>query len=403
MKKLGQILHPLRAAAVLLVSLIIKSTVTTSIYSMAADPNSGIYELPNFAIHLLCLLATVLSFSSFSRVANNHFNPGACEEYTYRRRDTDGFFAELRAIAVSREYILEAVIYTVGVGALALLGAYPEGSGSLGSGVRALSLLLIPIFLVINLFSKYEAHRYWLALKLTGNLEAANSILRRVFQTLLLLIMYPTLFPYVPYLLYTVFSLIGVFTELAKILSVIGLIVAIICAVLLFYGLSIVNAWRKRKKFLARLKRVADENGYSLEDVYSPISSMINPSAPRPSFVLRREKKVYICKLIPTLHRGTYLYLTSKSTGYFRHRLGTKNHHFTLNHQISFPMGDSIGGTEILIVNPIPKHLFAEEFGTSKEIVAGERLWGSVIYDGGTFLGCLDRDCLDRGMSMEFD
>ena len=403
MKKLGQILHPLRAAAVLLVSLIIKSTVTTSIYSMAADPNSGIYELPNFAIHLLCLLATVLSFSSFSRVANNHFNPGACEEYTYRRRETDGFSGEMRAIIKSREFILEAIIYTVGVGALALLGAYPEMSGSLDSNARALSLLLIPILLVISLFSKYEAHRYWLSLKRTGNLEAANSVLRRIFATLLLLIMYPALFPYVPYLLYAIFTLVGVISELADLLSVIGLILAIALVILLFYGLSLLSAWKKRKKFLKKLTRMAADNGYSLEDVYSPISSMLTAAESKPSFVLRKGDKLYVCKLIPTLRRATYLYLTSKSTGYFRHRFGTKNHHFTLNHHISFPMGDGISGTEILIVNPIPKHLFAEEFGTSKEIVAGERLWGCVVYDGQTFLGCLDRDCLDRGMSLEFD
>ena len=79
MRRLGLLLHPLRAVLVFLVALAVKTAVSLRIYSIAADPNGGLYELPDFVIHIMCLAGTLLIFSSFTRVADNYFNPGACD------------------------------------------------------------------------------------------------------------------------------------------------------------------------------------------------------------------------------------------------------------------------------------------------------------------------------------
>ena len=399
MKKLGGFLHVLRAAAVLLCTVIVKGVTSLNIYGMAADPNSGIYELPNYAIHLLVLLLTLLAFGSFSRVANNYFNPVTLEQYCYKRRDTDGFIAEHRAIIRSFEFISECVVYLIFGGFLVFMGAFPEVSGSLGTNARAASLPILAVMPLISLNSKYEARRFWLSLKERGELESASRLWRRILNPLLLFIMYPALYPYVPYLLYMIYSMIGIVSELAEWLSVVGLILAVILSVLLIYLLLILRAHRKRSAFIGKLRAAAERSGYSLYDMHSDLRSLTNPSDPRPSFVLEREGKRFVCKLVPTLRRGTHLYLTSSSEGYFRHRLGTKKHHITFRHYIRFPMSDGDlpeNGIKLIIVNPIPKNLFLEEYGQTKIVTPGERAWDALIYDGESFLGCLERYCLGK-------
>jgi len=272
-------------------------------------------------------------------------------------------------------------------------GAYPEVSGSMTLGEPVFSLAILPIFLIISLLSKYEARRYWLSLKLCGEIDSAHSNIRRVLNVLLLLVAYPSVFPYVPYFLYYLLTLLSVFSALADALTVVGLILAIAAIILLFYGLSLLSAFRKRKKLIERIRRTADREGYILSEIRSPLRAMLNPSEPYASFTLTRGNESFVCKFVPTLRRATYFYFTSPTEGYFRHRLGTKHHHITLNHQISFPAGDEVG-QRVLIVNPAPKHVFVEEFGGSKEITPGTKIWDAVMYDGETFVGCMERHCL---------
>lgn len=394
------LLYPIRAAVIFFVTLALKWLTQIQLYAQATNRESIIYEFPNFTIELLCLAGTVFIFNTACRVAHRYMKEER-DKYLKDRIHSDGFFEEMGDIIRSPDFVCEAVTVAFLSAWLALSGAFPEVAGSIGQSSRAASLLVIPLFLLIILVSKYEIRGYWLSLKLRGELHKLSGRVRMGFAIGVPVIMYPTVYPFVSYLVAALISFSSVFSELADALTVVGLILALIGVIFLFYGLSLLGAFSKRRKLLKNIAAAAEEAGYEMGPVHNPYMSFLR-NYDEPSFMLFGDDgKRFVCKLIPTLRRGTHLYLISADEGYFRHRLGTKNHHITLNHHIRFSSGDT-DGTRILIVNPIPKHIYAEENGDVIEVVSGDRLWGCCIYDGKSFVGNLSRRMLDRDNS-DFD
>ena len=149
----------------------------------------------------------------------------------------------------------------------------------------------------------------------------------------------------------------------------------------------------KRKKFIKQLKAVCESHEFELSEITHPFISFIKPRTEE-NFKISRGGKEYHCAFVSTLHRGTYLYFTSGTDAYFRHRIGTENHHFTIKHHIEFGiLGD---GKKCLIISPMPKHIFVEEGGKMRELFAGDKIWGYTVYNMSGFINAIDRDCLDR-------
>ena len=94
------------------------------------------------------------------------------------------------------------------------------------------------------------------------------------------------------------------------------------------------------------------------------------------------------------LHRGTYLYFTSSTDAYFRHRIGTENHHFTIKHTVEY--GILTEGKKCIIISPMPKHIYVEEGGAVRELFVGDRVWDYTVYNMSGFINAIDRDCLDK-------
>jgi hypothetical protein len=150
----------------------------------------------------------------------------------------------------------------------------------------------------------------------------------------------------------------------------------------------------KRKKFIKALLATVAQKGHTVSEITNPYLSFLK-SAKRCGFVLEADGKRYDCVIISTLHRTTPLIFTSPTDAYFRHRIGSKNHHFTVNHNIEFyPNGE---GKQLVIVNPMPKNrVFIEDGPLETQVISGDKLWSFVLYDATSFLSAIDRDCLGR-------
>ncbi len=179
-------------------------------------------------------------------------------------------------------------------------------------------------------------------------------------------------------------------------LSIIGIVAVVLLLVVIIYVIPLIKGMSKRRKFMKELKKVCDEKGFQLSPIVHAYRSFFAPCI-EANFSITRAGKEYKCAFVSTLHRSTWLCFTSDTDAYFRHRIGTKEHHFTVNHHIEYGIRGE--GKKCIIVSPMPKHIFAESDGSSREILPGDRIWCYTVYNMSGFINAIDRDCLDRSNS----
>ena len=99
-------------------------------------------------------------------------------------------------------------------------------------------------------------------------------------------------------------------------------------------------------------------------------------------------------EIIGCRSRGVPVCFSSSSEGYFRYRLGTKNHHITLSLTFNYEIdGD---GIKILILEPVPKRALVCEGEREKVLFNADKLWDCVVYEEDAFIGTMERYCLGK-------
>ena len=372
-------------------------SVITKAHSAVGGTNGLLSSFPNYATYITIAIGHFFIYNSFV-LAFSAFD----KEERERFLDTAGkqvyFGEEIGKIIRSASFITEALATAVLLSLTALLGAFScfgrifYEDGRWDGGWFPI-VVLVPVCLVLLLLSKYEARRYWVSLKLIGEVEAKlDRPWRLFFRLALICILYPTVFPFSPLLVFIIWNFISVIIKVTDTITVFGTIAAIIALFIIVYVISLLSVTRKRKKFLRSLRAVCAENGYTVSEPKAPYSAFIKT---RPtSFLLEAEGKKYECILIPTLHKRTPFIVNSATGGYFRHRIGSKNHHFTINHTIDF--FGSGEGERIVILSPTPKYVLIVEGKIEKRLVSGDKLWDFIIYSEESFISAIDRHCLGR-------
>ena len=359
----------------------------------------GLFKsLPNFAIYITCTVGAILIFNSFASAFSVYDRNARYEFIESEYRDIR-FLRDLRQILSSKEFIAEAAVCITLIFTVSLAGVFPEIGGIFfpdGSKRAGLfpALILTPICFAVLLLAKYEAMRYWHKLEREKDIEKLDSPGRFVIRVAVIVILYPIIFPFSPLLVFMIWSLISIIVGVTNSLGVITAIAAAVAIILTVLGISLLSAISKRKKFIKALKSITGERGYTLSEITHPYLCFIK-STQRCGFILETEGQKYDCIIISTLHKRTPLIFKSPTDAYFRHRIGSKNHHFTVNHNIEFyPNGE---GKQLVIVNPMPKNrVFIEDGPLETQVISGDKLWSFVLYDATSFLSAIDRDCLGR-------
>lgn len=355
-------------------------------------------SLPNWAIYLTCTVGAILIYNSFAS-SFSVYDRRTRNEFIEAKADGVRFLRNIKAIISSPKFITEAAASISLVAIVSLAGAFPEvggiffSDGSQNAGFFP-ALILSPICFIELLLAKYEALRYWHKLEREKDIEKLDTPHRFILRIAVVVVLYPTIFPFSPLLVFIIWSFISVIVGVTNAIGVISAIAAVLMIILLVLCISLLAAMSKRKKFIKALLLIAVEKGYTVSKITHPYSCFL-ASSKRCGFILEAEGKKYDCVIISTLHRTTPLIFASPTDAYFRHRIGTKNHHFTVNHNVEFyPTGE---GKQLVIVNPMPKNrVFIEDGPIGSQVISGDKLWGFILYDGTSFLSALERECLGR-------
>ena len=362
------------------------------------DEKGFFKSLPNFVIYITCTVGAVLIFNSFAS-AFAVYDRGARNEFIESEYNDIRFFKDVKGILVSPQFITEAAVSLTLIFIVSAAGVFPEIGGIFfpdGSKRAGLfpALILTPICFFVLLLSKYEAMRYWHKLEREKDIEKLDNPMRYAVRILIIVILYPIIFPLSPLLGFMIGSLISIIIGVTNALGAISAILAVISIILLILGVSLLCAMSKRRKFIKALRAAVSKKGYTVSEITNPYISFVR-STKRCGFILEANGERFACTVISTLHKRIPLIFTSPTDAYFRHRIGSKNHHFTLNHNIEFyPAGE---GKHLLIVNPMPKNrVFIEDGTLEAQVVSGDKLWSFILYDAASFLSAIDRDCLGR-------
>ncbi len=328
---------------------------------------------------------------AFAYSDSEHIN-----EFLTREDKNVRFGRELLITFSSLGAMAEIVTTSLFVAMAAMLGAFPSVALMFPFPVPAAGLcpaiLLAPICFTISLLSRFEAARYFYKLDEDDKIQKLLSPMWLVGRALLILVLYPITSPFVPIVLFAAISLFSIFAKISALLTVLGMLLGIAALILLIWGIRVLSCISKRKKFIKRLALSAKLNGYELKYLKTPYRSFAT-AKDHCSFTLSIDDEIYDCIMISTLWRSTPFYFTSPTDAYFLHRFGTENHNFSLKHNIEFY--HTGGGKRIIIIDPVPKYVFVSEFGKSKRVYSSDDIWNITVYEKESFIGCMERRCLN--------
>ena len=351
-------------------------------------PNQLFYGFATLGI-LLIYNSIVHTFTFYDTDAFMIFKKRKCERLYFAN--------ELKAILRSREFWLET-LPVVGLSVLfGLFGGFYETVYTIffighapGWAFTVIPLVSVPpLLFLVSLLCRYEIHRYWLELIRKGDENRVESKVKFAFKMIIVFLMYPLVFPYAPYVLFLILTFFGIVGALVSVLSVLGFILAVAG---LFFGIIGLSKWkvhRLRKKFILSVKAMAQERG-ELLTLYDKEQAGVRGY----DFTLTSCGKTYSVKIINALSRITPLYFTSASDAYFLHRVGTKEHHASLEKHFDYSFVGE--GQRLIVVIKFPSKIFATEYGATRKLFPGDKIWNYILFNTKSFLGAQDRECLYR-------
>ncbi|MBR2650624.1 MAG: hypothetical protein IKD45_03105 [Clostridia bacterium] len=390
----------LQGALIFLWTLAIKGLTFLVVYLSSTSRDSVFNDFPNWGIHLIVISAGLFIYNSVVRLVTL-FDRDERDRYFAMREEGLSFWGELLSVMRSRDFIFENLSAVPLFFIAAMLDGFPEvGSFILGDGMRGTVLcgavsaaIIAPLYFIIGIFTRYEVRRYWVVLDRNQETYKCESAIRLFAGALLISLSYPLVYPYIPLLLFFVFNIFSILFSIVGALSIIGTVAVILLIFVIIWVIPILRGILKRKKFIKQLRAICREKGIDVSSISHPYRSFIRPRTEE-NFKLSANGKEYHCAFVSTLHRGTYLYFTSSTDAYFRHRIGTENHHFTIKHTVEY--GILTEGKKCIIISPMPKHIYVEEGGAVRELFVGDRVWDYTVYNMSGFINAIDRDCLDK-------
>lgn len=256
---------------------------------------------------------------------------------------------------------------------------------NLNSTVQKLSLgiFISFIFFFVQWFTIYDVRKKWVRNK---EISSKNEVLIIAAYLCFITIMYSVGFyiamAYVPGLAVYAFLFKELFLE-------------ILIAIAIIFVLVNFNRVKKRKKFIAKLKKLAAESKLELSPIEKPYLSVFKKTRGA-SFTVTVNQKSYQCKLISGKRKGVPIIFSDQGFLLFRRiiRIG-KSELFSIYSKYDYSFESDT--KKCLIITCIPANCyFKDSSGHMYKIDTGEKIGEYTVYSADGFLGALDRDCLDR-------
>ena len=416
--------YVLRGIGISLMTLIIKLCSSLMIFLIYTGTRGDFSYIPEWAVHLIIFIGTILIYGSVSRMFALYDNDRMRELLKMKLKKIT-LKVNLPIIVTSPEFLVETASCTIFAILASFFGAYYEISGvfrDTGASEWLLNLLptlfIIPIFFIIGAWQRYEVARRWHWLDHIGNISSLDSVPRLIFNGILIILAYVLVYPIGPMLIFAYLSIFGIFGAFFNGMTVLGIIAVVASVFFLILLFTLLHAVRIRKKLLKKLRKYAASSGYELSPIVRPYASLFKPMN-ECNFTLKRDGKTFSCRFVGSyLHRAP-MYFISDKHAYYLHRFGTKNHHFDILREFEYNFDGA--GDKIIILNPVPKRAYAtmstyvdnswydedklasvltaknkKVADGARKLEPGDKIWGYVIYNTSSFIGAIDRACLGR-------
>lgn len=362
-----------------------------SAYSVSSKDVNLFSGVPEYVVFLTISLSAVFIFNSVALMFST-FDNDELENFLEREVESVSFKEELKLVFTTPHVLFELFTTVALIAITALIGGFAEiGSIFFESSHRGgwFPLVIItPICFILSLTSKYEAKRYWHHLNRICELERVTTPSKFYKRFALIFFLYPLAFPYSPLLAYFAYSLVSIILSIFGALTLIGFVIIFVAILLFLFIIPAIKQSGRRKKLISSVNEIAKERGYSVEWKFDNENKKIY------KFDLMLGDKTFNCLVISTKRKGVPLIFTSATNAYFEHRIGTREHHISINRQIDFFLHGE--GTKIIIINPSPKHVFVTDGIKMQRLSSSDRIWRHTVHDDVSFLGSMDRKCLDR-------
>lgn len=382
----------LRGAASFIALFLLKSLTTRRLTASLSG------EIPSQLFFAFAFLGIILIYNSLVHTLTFYDKDSFLR---FKKRGIKGlknvsFKEEVGVIVRSLDFWLETIPVVILSVIFAVFGGFyeivfvifPLNKAPLWS-YRLLPLASIPLLLFFtSLLCRYEIHRYWADLYKKGEENRVDSKVKFSFKLVIVFAMYPLVYPYAPYILFVIITFFGVVGALVSILSVLGFIAAVTGLVFGVIGLKKSKVKRLKKSLLRDVNRIAEEKGEAIT-VYTKEERAVRGF----DFTLTSGGKTYDCKIVTSLLSTTPLFFTA-SDAYFLYRVGTKEHHTSLEKHFEYSFQSD--NKKLIVLIKFPRKVYASEFGATRKLFSGDKIWNYIIYDRRSFIGSQDRECLYR-------
>lgn len=347
--------------------------------------------LPEYVVYITISVSAIFIFNSVSLMFST-FDIDEINSFIESDTDAVALKSEIKRIFTAPHILAELITTLTLISLTALLGGFYEiGSiffdGSHRGGWFPL-VIITPICLLLFISAKYEARRYWFHLNKTGELERVTKPSSFYKRFALVFFLYPLVFPYSPLLAFFAISFATIILSIFGALTVAGIIIVAISSLLFVFVIPMLKRGRSKAKLTKSINETASREGYEVK--WHEDTSEKNIT----KFDLFFGEKEFNCLIIGTKRRRVPLIFTSATNAYFEHRIGTREHHISINRQIDFFLHGK--GTKIIILNPCPKHVFVTDGIKMQRLSYSDRIWNQILHDDVSFIGAMDRKCLDR-------
>ena len=160
------------------------------------------------------------------------------------------------------------------------------------------------------------------------------------------------------------------------------------------FTLRFLRACRIRRKFLRELRVVCHRAGAVLSDIKRPYRSLLR-LGDEVSFTVFHGEKTYTCKLLGALKRTTPLYFSEHGIVQCLHSFRFRRVEY-FRYTTQFQLSLEGEGQKLLIVNPVPKEIFAGSTEYFRPIDTGEHVGEYTIFTASGLLGAISRDVVGR-------
>ena len=258
-----------------------------------------------------------------------------------------------------------------------------------------LSLIIIAVFIVINLFSYISAEKAYIVeeYKKKNNISVSDKeqrpnikLLKRILFLIFIYYLGGEFLPIFMVIFINTYQILGLF---GPVLWVILIAIPIFMAI--SFALRYKRAKQKRKDFIEKLEALCRTTRASLSDVRD-INSSILKDVEGYNFSVEQKSVKYDCKFLCGLNKNDPMFLTEKGEGSTVHAIRFRRVEL-FKRITTFKYDFESDGKKILIILPVPKKLFSS---MGRVLDVGDKVGEYKIYTATGFLNALERDCLDK-------